>query len=162
MDKMDIVLKQWNDVRPDLDVTGMGVIGRLKLVHQYMQAEMQKTWDKYDLNLASFDVLATLRRAGEPYQLSPGALIQSSLVTSGTMTNRVDRLVQKGLVERVKNPDDGRGFFIALTEPGFHLIEQAIVDHVETQNRLVSAIPDLERQQFSDALKVMMSQIDFD
>jgi DNA-binding MarR family transcriptional regulator len=114
---------------------------------------MEKTWSRFELNAASFDVLATLRRAGPPYSLSPSDLIASSMVTSGTMTNRVDQLAKAGLVTRIQNPKDGRSFLISLTDKGFDVIEKAVTAHVETQQKLVAALTSSQRRQLDDMLK---------
>ena len=146
MDHVDKILTQWNAERPDLDVGPMGVIGRVKRLSAALTREMEKTWAKHGLNSASFDVLATLRRSGPPYRLSPGDLIATTMVTSGTMTNRIDQLVKAGLVERVQNPEDGRGFLISLTETGFKTIDAAVTDHVETQHRLTQGLSERDQE----------------
>lgn len=141
MDHVTNITRQWAQERPDLDVTAMGVIGRLSRLHLAYQREMQKTWAEFGLNAAKFDVLATLRRAGPPYALSPGALLEATMVASGTMTNRIDRLAADGLVKREVNPQDSRSFLIGLTETGFALIDQAVTAHVQTQARLLAGLP---------------------
>lgn len=144
MDEIDKILMQWNNERPDLDVRSMGLIGRFLRVTHQLSREMDKTFTKHGLNLASFDMLATLRRSGPPYRLSPSALMEAMMVTSGTMTNRIDQLCKAGFVERMRNPDDGRGFIITLTEKGFAVIDPAVTEHVETQTRLTSGLSDNE------------------
>ncbi|MCF6234007.1 MAG: MarR family transcriptional regulator [Rhodobacteraceae bacterium] len=108
------------------------------------------------MTAASFDVLATLRRAGPPYALSPGALALSTMVTSGTMTNRIDQLAKTGLVKRIRNPDDGRGFHISLTDLGLGVIDAAIGDHVTTQHRLVSDLAPEQRNDLNAGLKDLL------
>ena len=103
MDKVDKIIKQWNKECPDLDVTSMALIGRFKKITQHLSLEMTKTFTENGLNAANFDVLATLRRSGPPYALSPNDLISSTMVTSGTTTNRIDQLTKAGLVERLQN-----------------------------------------------------------
>lgn len=142
MNQVDRILEQWGRVRPDLDVTPMGLTGRLKRIARILEREMEPVFGAHGLNLASFDVLATLLRSGEPYRLSPGELIENSMVTSGTMTNRIDQLVKGGLVERVPNPDDGRSVLIALTKQGKRVIDRAIEDHVQNLHRLTSELSD--------------------
>lgn len=153
MDHVDKALAQWAEERPDLDVSPMGLIGRLQRLVNALNSELGKTFAKHGLNLASFDVLATLRRAGPPYSLSPGELIESTMVTSGTMTNRIDQLVKTGLVERHPNPADGRGFLIGLSDKGFALIDKAVTDHVETQHRLVNGLSGKERHEMEELLR---------
>lgn len=141
MDQIDKIVEQWNAERSDLDVTPMALIGRIKRLAQHLSNEMGKTFAKHGLNNASFDMLATLRRSGAPYQLSPNDLLATMMITSGTMTNRIDQLVKSGLVERINNPQDKRSIFIALTDIGFKTIDAAVTDHVATQHRLVEGIP---------------------
>lgn len=160
MNQVDRILEQWGRVRPDLDVTPMGLTGRLKRIARILEREMEPVFAAHGLNLASFDVLATLLRSGEPFRLSPGELIENSMVTSGTMTNRIDQLVKGGLVERVPNPEDGRSVHIALTKKGRRVIDHAIEDHVENLHRLTTGIDEnafarLDRllQQYLNALE---------
>jgi len=140
MDRVDEILAQWNRERPDLDVAPMGLVGRLRRISQHLSREMEKTFTAHGLNGATFDVLATLRRSGPPYALSPGDLLATMMVTSGTMTNRIDQLVKAGLVERIQNPKDGRSVIISLTDKGFAIVDAAVTAHVETQTRLTSGL----------------------
>ncbi|KMK64633.1 MarR family winged helix-turn-helix transcriptional regulator [Puniceibacterium sp. IMCC21224] len=153
MDHVDKILEQWHRERPELSIAPMGTIGRIKRLHQHLMLGMAKTWAAHGLNAASFDVLATLRRSGSPYALSPGELMASTMVTSGTMTNRIDQLAKVGLIERVRNPADGRGFLVSLTNKGVEIIDTAVTEHVSTQANLVSALSDDERAQLDDLLK---------
>lgn len=153
MDHVDRIVAQWNKARPDLDVGPMETIGRLSRLAAMLRYEMEKTWKRYGLNPASFDVLATLRRSGKPEGLSPGELLDLTMVTSGTMTNRVDQLVKAGLVERVPNPKDKRGFLIRLTQTGFSTIEDAVTDHVATQHRLMQGLSGAQQSDLNRLLK---------
>lgn len=140
MDQVDIIIAQWNRERPDLDIMPMGLVGRFKRISQHLTREMDKTFAAHGLNHASFDVLATLRRSGPPYRLSPGDLLRTMMITSGTMTNRIDQLEKVGLVERIKNFTDGRSVVISLTDKGFSIIDAAVAEHVKTQARLISGL----------------------
>ena len=153
MDHVDSILAQWRQERPDLQVAAMGTIGRISRLSQQLVRAMAQTWLAHGLNHASFDVLATLRRAGPPYALSPGDLIASTMVTSGTMTNRIDHLEKAGWVVRVKNPDDGRGFLISLTAQGQSLIDAAVTDHVRSQANLVAVMTEEQLAQLDDLLR---------
>lgn len=146
MDQVDRILAQWRVERPDLDVGPMGTLGRMSRLYRHLREEMDKVFAERGLSRASFDVLATLRRAGAPFALSPSALIAWTMVTSGTMTNRIDRLEAAGLVERRRNPEDKRGFLIGLTDAGHALIEEAVTAHVANQHRLTAALSADERQ----------------
>jgi len=153
VDKVDKVIEQWSQARPDLDVSAMGLVGRFKRITQHLSQEMTKTFAEHGLNPASFDVLATLRRSGSPYALSPNDLLATMMVTSGTMTNRIDQLSKAGLVERVKNPADARSVIISLTQQGFAIIDAAVTDHVATQDRLTSVFTADEQESINLLLK---------
>lgn len=157
MDHVDAILAQWNRERPDLDVAPMGLVGRLTRVSRLLSREMEKTFARHGLNAATFDVLATLRRAGAPHALSPGELMAAMMVTSGTVTNRIDQLEKAGLVERRANPADGRGFLVALTPAGLATIEAAVGDHVATQARLVAELPEQDRAALEQGLRRLLA-----
>lgn len=146
MDQVDAILAQWRRERPDLDVAPMGLLGRMARLRNHLAREVEKTLTAHGLNSANFDVLATLRRSGAPYRLAPGALMATAMVTSGTMTNRIDQLEKAGLIERQANPEDGRSTLIALTPRGLALVEAAVSDHVANQHRLVASLSPDERQ----------------
>ncbi|WP_406721124.1 MULTISPECIES: MarR family winged helix-turn-helix transcriptional regulator [Thioclava] len=160
MDQVDTILAQWHQERPDLDVGPMGIFGRLKRLTDHLSQEMAQLFRQHDLTAASFDVLATLRRAGPPYALSPSALISWTMVTSGTMTNRLDRLEAGGLIERRSNPEDGRGSVVALTDMGFRLIDQVVTEHVANQHRLINDLPPPLRAAMDEALRAWLARID--
>ena len=146
MDKVDRILAQWNRERPDLDVGPMGLLGRIARLRSHLAREIDVEFARHGLNSSSFDVLATLRRSGPPYRLSPTELLETLMITSGTMTNRIDQLEKAGLVERLDNPDDRRGVIIALTEKGFETVDKAVTGHVANQHRLVASLSDDERK----------------
>jgi DNA-binding MarR family transcriptional regulator len=157
MDHIDKIVAQWKEERPDLDTEAMALIGRLKRLGQHLSVEMGKTFAGYNLNNASFDVLATLLRSGDPYALAPTVLMKTMMITSGTMTNRIDQLQRVQLVERVKNPEDGRSFLIRLTSKGLSLINEAVKAHVATQHTLVGELEIEEREQLNDLLRRFLS-----
>ncbi|WP_025898361.1 MarR family winged helix-turn-helix transcriptional regulator [Sneathiella glossodoripedis] len=160
MDHVDKIAKQWNTERPDLDVGAMEIVGRFGRITNHLRDAMGKTFADYGLNGASFDVLATLRRSGQPYALSPGELIKATMVTSGTMTNRIDQLVKAGLVARVKNREDARSFVISLTDKGFDLIERVVGEHVKTQQKLVEGLTPDEALQLNELLKKFLAHFE--
>ena len=147
MDAVDKILAQWNRERPDLDVGPMGLLGRLGRLRNHVSREIEAEFARHGLNSSSFDVLATLRRSGAPYRLSPSELLETMMITSGTMTNRIDQLEKAGMVERLDNPDDRHGVIIALTEKGFYVVEKAVTGHVANQHRLVAVLTEEEREQ---------------
>ncbi len=145
MDHLDLVLAQWARERPDLDVEPMGLIGRVLRLSRHLMREMEATLAGHGLNFASFDVLATLRRAGPPFALSPNDLLDTMMITSGTMTHRVDQLVKAGHVRRRPNPADGRSVLIGLTPAGRVLVDAVLGAHVATQARLIGHLGAAER-----------------
>ena len=152
-DDIDRIVAQWNRERPDLDVGPMALIGRLARLREIIAREHDKVFARFGLNSAGFDVLATLRRHGAPYALSPGALMTSMMITSGTVTNRIDQLEKAGLVSRAPNPDDRRSMIVALTPKGLELIEEAVTAHVENQHQLVAHLSKTERAALEEALR---------
>lgn len=155
-DAVDQILAQWQRERPDLDVSPMGVIGRMGRLAKHLERAIAQTFSDFDLTVAEFDVLAALRRSGQPYQLSPTALFQTLMVTSGTMTHRIDQLERVGLVQRIPDPNDRRGTLIELTSEGFDRIEQAVVAHVENEHRLLSELKLSEREALAILLRKLL------
>lgn len=156
MDQVDRILDQWQQARPDLDVGPMGTLGRLKRLADHLSDELARVYRAHDLTAASFDVLATLRRAGPPFALTPSELIAWTMVASGTMTNRLDRLEEAGLIVRRPNPEDGRGSLVALTRAGQLLTDQVVSEHVANQHRLVAALSPAERTQLDAILRTWL------
>lgn len=159
MDRVDAIIAQWNRERPDLDVAPMALIGRIRRLSRWLGREQEKTFAEFGLTDAGFDVLATLRRSGPPHCLSPGALMDTMMVTSGTMTSRIDQLEKAGLVRREENPQDRRGRNISLTEKGFALIDAAVAAHVRNQARLVAALSADERSDLDARLKSYLERL---
>ncbi len=157
MDHVDRITAQWNAERPDLDTAQMGTNGRLSRLSQHLSREHAAQFAKHGLNLASFDVLATLRRSGAPHALTPKELMATTMVTSGTMTNRLDRLEKAGMITRTPDPKDGRGFLIQLTDEGFALVDQAVTAHVDNLKRLLNPLNEEERSQLDALLKKWLS-----
>ena len=153
LDHVDHILAQWRRERPDLDVGPMGLLGRLNRLTTHLGREVEAVLLKHGLSSSAFDVLATLRRSGSPYRLSPGDLLAMTMVSSGTMTNRIDQLEKAGLVERIRNPNDRRSVLISLTERGFAIVEEAAGAHVENQHRLVAGLSEEERATLNRLLK---------
>ncbi len=157
MDAVDKILAQWQAERPDLETGPMAVMGRMARLTQHLTRALAEVFETHGLSAASFDVLATLRRAGAPYRLPVKDLLAQTMVTSGTMTNRLDRLEAAGQIARIPNPEDGRGFVIALTPQGLAVVDAAVTDHVANQHRLMQALSDQERAQLDALLKLWLS-----
>jgi DNA-binding MarR family transcriptional regulator len=158
-DDVDRILGQWSVERPDLDVSAMGVFGRLSRTARLLDLSLAETFGRYGLNGGEFDVLATLRRSGEPYSLTPTALYRSMMLSSAAMTNRIDRLEARRLVERKPDPNDRRGVKISLTEEGLELIEAAVKEHVEGQERLLAAMNREDREHLAELLSKLTFSI---
>jgi DNA-binding MarR family transcriptional regulator len=155
-DAVDKILAQWQQERPDLDVSPMGIIGRIGRLAKHLERAIQTTFAEFGLTIGEFDVLATLRRAGEPYQLSPTELFNALMVTSGTMTHRVDRLEQAELVRRSPDPTDRRGMLIQLTDQGFSVIEKAVEAHVLNEHHVLSGLEATEREALAQLLRKLL------
>lgn len=146
-------MEQWRVERPDLDVSPQGVIGRLHRLAARLTEELVAVYAQFGLGEGEFDVLATLRRAGAPYELTPGELAATTMVTSGAVTKRVDRLAERGLVTRRVGDHDARGRVIALTPEGLALIDRAFEAHMANEHRLLSGLSDLERTRMAALLE---------
>jgi DNA-binding MarR family transcriptional regulator len=157
-DPVDAILAQWGRERPDLDASPMGAIGRMARLSKHLERSMQATVSEFGLNPGEFDVLATLRRAGQPHRLTPTELFNAMMVSSGTMTHRLDGLEQAGLVKRIPDPGDRRGTLIELTDKGLNLIEPAVEAHVANAHRMLSGLEESERTALAQLLrKLLMS-----
>lgn len=155
-DLVDQILGQWQRERPDLDASPMGVIGRMARLAKHLDRSIQETVSEFGLNLGEFDVLATLRRSGHPYQLSPTDLFNAVMVSSGTMTHRIDRLERAELVKRIPDPSDRRGTLIALTDKGLSLIEQAVEAHVANAHHILNVLEESERESLMLLLRKLL------
>ena len=155
-DGVDLILKQWARERPDLDVSPMGVIGRISRLSRIFERELQEVFSYFGLNPGEFDVLATLRREGKPYQLNPTELSKALMVSSGGMTNRLDRMERAGLVTRQPDPGDRRGSQVVLTEKGLRLVEEVVAEHVTNEHRLLSALQKTDRERLANLLRELL------
>ncbi|QDU72571.1 MarR family winged helix-turn-helix transcriptional regulator [Mucisphaera calidilacus] len=155
-DMIDGLLDQWSVERPDLDARPMAVVGRvLRLAHR-LEGRVERVLEPFGLALWQFDVLATLRRSGPGYCLSPTALTEATMLSSGAMTHRIDRLVSMGWVERRPDPDDRRGRLVALTPAGRDLVDAALEARFEEARAVTDALPVRRRRELADALRVLL------
>ena len=159
-DHVSIILAQWAAERPDIDVSPIGIVGRISRLSRVVEKELEPVFAQFDLNHWSFDMLATLRRTGAPYRLSPTELFRSMMVTSGTMTNRIDRLAEKGLVRRIPDPEDRRGILVELTEQGHELIDKALISHVANEARLLQPLSREEKSTLTVLLRKWLSSLE--
>ncbi|MGW1344983.1 MarR family winged helix-turn-helix transcriptional regulator [Kribbella sp. NPDC002412] len=158
-DHVDLVLEQWAEQRPDLDASPMGVVGRVSRLGQLFDTELRRNFARYDLDRASFDVLATLRRSNAEHSLTPAGLMRSSMVTSGAISQRLDRLEARGLVTRKPSETDGRGVRVTLTEEGLQLIDRVLPAHIDTENQLLAGLSGAERERFAELLRTLLESL---
>jgi DNA-binding MarR family transcriptional regulator len=159
-DAVDLIVDQWRRERPDLDPSAKEVTGRIVRLASLFQQAYSGTFEPFGLNDGDYGVLAPLRRAGAPHQLTPTELAKHRMMTSGGMTAALDRLVRKGLVERVPNPDDRRGSLVRLTDTGLDVIDEAMKQHVLTEQRLVSSLDEHEQDQLRVLLRKLLRTVD--
>lgn len=155
-DEVDEVVAAWSRERSDLALGPMEVWSRISRLSGILDAHRKRAFSEHGIEGWEFDVLAALRRAGEPYQLSPGQLLRETHVTSGTMTNRVDRLANRGAVTRDPDPNDGRGVLVSLTPDGLALVDAALESLVEVEASLLEGWPEDEREQFAGFLRRLL------
>lgn len=150
-DRAQLAAEQWQQQRPDLDGFSMAVIGRLGELSQVISRDhLLPFFAEHGLQAGEFDLLATLRRSGEPYALMPTALYESAMISSGGMTSRIDRLEKAGLIERRKHPSDRRGVLVALTPKGFELIDNMLDAHVANLQRVLAGLTAVEQQKLHE------------
>lgn len=155
-DHVDKVIEQWDDERPDLDPSALGVFNRLVRLGKHIEADLRRALAPFGLDTWSFEVLSALRRQGEPYSMSPTALRRAALLTSGAMTNRIDRLEERKLVKRVPDQNDRRSLRVHLTSEGLHLIEQAIEVRFRAAEDLASRLNEEEMSQLTRLLRRLL------
>ncbi len=159
-DRVAQIQAEWARERPDVDVTPQGVIGRLHRLAALLTEELCVVYRRHGLSEGEFDVLATLRRAGAPYERAAGELAEFTMVTTGGMTKRIDRLEQAGLVTRRRNADDGRGRMVALTDAGRRLIDTAFADHMRNERRLLDALSASDAAQLERLLTRWLARVE--
>ena len=155
-DEVDEVVDAWRRERPDLDVAPMEVLSRVNRLARHLERARSTAFSAHGLDSWEFDVLAALRRAGWPYQLSPGRLIKETMVTSGTMTNRVDRLAARGLVTRDDDPADRRGVLVSLTATGRAAVDAALADLLSAERAILGPLADDEQAQLAKSLRGLL------
>ncbi len=156
---MDRIVGQWGRQRPDLDVSPMEVFGRLTRAARLAQAEMGRTFAEHGLDAPSFDMLATLRRSDPPHRLTPAELMRASMVTSGAISQRLDKLEARGLVTRTRAEADARNVHVALTKAGRTLIDAALPDHLATEERMLATLTAAERKSLTTGLRALLKAL---
>jgi DNA-binding MarR family transcriptional regulator len=156
-DPVDAIIDQWANVRPELDTTAMEVFGRIGRLARAVGDRMEKAYARFGISRGEFDVLATLRRSGEPYTLSPRQLSATLMLTTGGMTGRLDKLERAGLLRRSPDPHDRRGLQVTLTEEGLTLVDQAVTAGLAVQTEALSALNDEQAGQLADLLRDLLA-----
>ena len=158
-DAVDALIAQWERERPDLDFTPMGTIGRMGRVMALVGRSIEEVFAGFDLTVADFDVLATLRRAGEPHVLRPTDITRQLMLSPAGMTTRLDRLERAGHIERTPDPHDRRSWQIALTPQGLGAVDAAVADHLANERRLLDPLTEAQRIALDDALRALLTQL---
>jgi DNA-binding MarR family transcriptional regulator len=161
-DEVDRLVAAWARERPDLDVRPLEVLSRVTRLARHLDRARRTAFAAHGLEVWEFDVLAALRRAGRPYVLSPGTLLAQTMVTSGTMTNRVDRLESRGLVQRMPDPADRRGVRVRLTPRGKERVDAALSDLLDRERSLLSGLPSDRQQDLSGLLRALVVPFEAD
>src|ERR1700744_3016723 len=159
-DEVDDLVAAWRQLRPDLDVAPLQVLSRVSRLARHLDIARRSAFAAHGLESWEFDVLSALRRAGPPFQLTPGALLRATLVTSGTMTNRVDRLTAAGFVSREPDPRDRRGVLVTLSQRRRGAVDAALTDLLERENVLLSRLGAEQRRVLADLLRTLLVPFD--
>jgi DNA-binding MarR family transcriptional regulator len=160
VDEVDRIVAAWQRERPDLDVSPLQVLSRVTRLARYLDRARSAAFARHELETWEFDVLAALRRSGEPYRLSPGQLVAQTMVTSGTMTNRIDRLAGRGLVRRLPDPADGRGVMVRLEDSGRALADAALADLLQIERTVLSVLNPAQHEQLSGLLRDLLTTLE--
>ena len=159
-DEVDDLVAAWRAQRPDLDVEPMQVLSRISRLARHLDIARRGAFAEHELESWEFDVLSALRRQGPPFQLTPGALLRATLVTSGTMTNRIDRLTASGLVRREPDPRDKRGVLVTLTDQGQERVDAALAGLLRRERALLAGLDDGERRHLADLMRILLVPFD--
>jgi DNA-binding MarR family transcriptional regulator len=159
-DEVDNLIAGWRAQRPDLDVEPLQVLSRISRLARHLDIARREAFADHGLELWEFDVLSALRRQGPPFQLTPGVLVRVTLVTSGTMTNRIDRLAAAGLVRREPDPTDKRGVLVTLTGQGLARVDASLADLMRRERALLAALDSGDRQHLADLMRILLAPFD--
>lgn len=159
-DEVDVIVDAWASVRPGLDTTPLEVLSRISRIARRLDQARNAVFTEHELDGWEFDVMSALRRAGEPFELSPGALVQQTLVTSGTMTNRVDGLERRGFVSRQPSPSDRRGVLVRLTPAGLRAVDAAFDALLHHERHLLAGMDDDARAHLAASLRTLLTAVE--
>ena len=153
-DAVDRILEQWTAERPDLDSSPIGVVGRVSRLSRLVDRRLAENFARFGLENWMYDVLATLRRSGPPYELTAGMLVRRTMVTTGAITNRIDRLAERGLVERGADAADRRKVIVSLTPAGLALVDEVAEAHMAVEHEILADLSPRQRAALADLLRV--------
>jgi DNA-binding MarR family transcriptional regulator len=154
-DAVDRIAGQWNAVRPDVDISPVGIVGRVSRLSRLVDRRLAANFARFGIESWMYDVLATLRRSGEPYELTAGDLVRQSMVTTGAITNRIDRLEARGLVERART-DDRRKVIVRLTPKGRDLVDEVVGDHLATEQEILAGLSPRQQRELAQLLRLTL------
>jgi DNA-binding MarR family transcriptional regulator len=160
VDEVDRIVGAWRRERPDLDVAPLEVLSRVTRLARHLDRARSAAFARHQLETWEFDVLAALRRSGPPYRLSPGQLVAQTMVTSGTMTNRIDRLAGRGLVRRLPDPADGRGVMVSLEDSGRRLADAALADLLQVERDVLAILATGEHERLAGLLRDLLTTLE--
>ena len=158
--RVEELVEQWGQERPDLDRTSMAVVARIERLAELLDDVFAPTLARFGITRADFDVLATLRRSGTPYRLTPTALSRAMMISSGGTTKRLDRLQARGLLARSNDPNDRRGVVVALTQKGMNLVDDAVEAHVADERRVLAPLRPAERKTLARLLDALLEPLE--
>lgn len=159
-DEVDRIVKDWAAARPDLDLAPLAVFSRMTRIAKHVDRVRTQAFARSGLASWEFDVLAVLRRSGLPYRQSPKMLVKQTMVSSGTMTNRIDRMEERGLVHRLTDPNDGRGVLVEMTDQGQTLVDAAMTRLTDAEEHLLGGVPRAERERLATLLRRLAISVD--
>lgn len=160
MDIVDTIIRDWSQERPDLDLGPLGVFSRITRISKRLAKARSQAFERSGLNSWEFDVLSVLRRSGEPFRQSPKKLVYETMVSSGTMTNRIDGMVKRGLVTRQPDPQDRRGVLVEITPQGLTLVDAAITRLTDAEEHLLRSLSRAERDRLAVLLRKLASSLE--
>jgi DNA-binding MarR family transcriptional regulator len=160
IDAVDRIAEQWHQERPELDTEPMAVFGRIYRLSRAMGDRIEQAYARFGIGRGEFDVLATLRRSGEPYSLSPTSLAESLMLTTGGMTGRLDKLQKAGLVDRCPDPNDRRALKACLTDKGRAVVDEALTAGLVVQSEALEHLPPADRSVLADHLRALLSALE--
>jgi DNA-binding MarR family transcriptional regulator len=158
-DAVDRVTADWNEVRPELDVTPIEVIGRVSRLSRLVDRRLGENFAEHGIENWMYDVMATLRRIGEPYELTAGDLVRQTMVTTGAVTNRIDRLEARGLVERAPSDTDRRKVIVRLTAAGLNLVDEVAETHLAAERQLLDPLSQKQQSALANSLRALLLEL---